>query len=70
MCLHEFIDQERLLKDSDYRDSWVKDEVRKSGEYFLEQIYGEPKPNNLSVEDSFDIMFGRYQHTLEELSDK
>lgn len=30
----------------------------------------EPKPNNLSVEDSFDIMFGRYQHALEELSEK
>lgn len=42
MCLREFIDEQRLLKDSDYRNSWVKDEVRKSGEYFLEQIYGEP----------------------------
>lgn len=31
---------------------------------------GEPKPNNLSVEDSFDIMFGRYQHALKELSEK
>lgn len=29
-----------------------------------------PNPNNLSVEDTFDIMFGRYQHALEELSDK
>lgn len=29
-----------------------------------------PRPNNLSVEDTFDIMFGRYQHALEELSEK
>lgn len=70
MCLSVFVDKQRLLKDSDYRNSWVKDEVRKSGEYFLEQIYGEPKPNNLSVEDTFDIMFGRYQHALKELSEK
>lgn len=70
MCLREFIDEKRLLKDSDYRGSWVKDEVRKSGEYFLDQICGEPKSNNLSVEDSFDIMFGRYQHALKELSEK
>lgn len=33
-------------------------------------LRGEPKSNNLSVEDSFDIMFGRYQHALEELSEK
>lgn len=33
-------------------------------------LRGEPKPNNLSVEDAFDIMFGRYQHALEELSEK
>ena len=33
-------------------------------------LRGQPKPNNLSVEDAFDIMFGRYQHALEELSEK
>lgn len=39
----------------------------KSGKMCLR---GEPKPNNLSVEDAFDIMFGRYQYALEELSEK
>ena len=39
----------------------------KSGKMCLR---GEPKPNNLSVEDTFDIIFGRYQHALEELSEK
>lgn len=33
-------------------------------------LRAEPKPNNFSVEDVFDIMFGRYQHALKELSEK
>lgn len=29
-----------------------------------------PKPNDLTVEEAFDIMFGRYQYALKELSEK
>lgn len=39
MCLSVFVDEQRLLKDSEYRDRWVKDEIKKSGEYFTEEIY-------------------------------
>lgn len=39
MCLSVFVDEQRLLEDSEYRDNWVKDEVKKSGEYFLKEIY-------------------------------
>lgn len=39
LCLSVFVDEQRLLKDSEYRDRGVKDEIKKSGEYFLEEIY-------------------------------
>ena len=29
-----------------------------------------PKPNNLTLEQAFDIMFERYKDALEELSEK
>lgn len=31
---------------------------------------GEPKPNNLTLEQAFEIMFEKYKDALEELSGK
>lgn len=30
----------------------------------------EPKPNNITLEEAFEIMFGKYKDALEELSEK
>lgn len=34
-----YTDEQRLLTDPDYSKQWVEDEVRKSGEWFIEEIY-------------------------------
>lgn len=45
MCLKEdniqsvYTDEQRLLTDPEYSKQWVEDEVRKSSEWFLEEIY-------------------------------
>lgn len=45
MCLKEdntqsnCTDEQRLLSDPEYSKQWVGDEVKKSGEWFLEEIY-------------------------------
>lgn len=45
MCLKEdsvqsvYTDEQRLLSDAEYSKQWAEDEVRKSGERFLEEIY-------------------------------
>lgn len=45
MCLKEYntqslhTDEQRLLEDHEYSKQWVEEEVRKSAEYFLGEIY-------------------------------
>lgn len=45
MCLKEdniqsvCTDEQRLLTDPEYSKQWVEEEVRKSGKWFLEEIY-------------------------------
>lgn len=45
MCLKEdntqsiYTDEKRLIADPEYSKQWVEGEVRKSGEWFLEEIY-------------------------------
>ncbi len=45
MCLKEdniqsiHTDEQRLLIDPEYSKQWVEEEVRKSGQWFLEEIY-------------------------------
>lgn len=37
-----YTDEQRLLSDPEYSKQWVEDEVRKSSEWFLEEIKSEP----------------------------
>lgn len=34
-----YTDEQRLLADPEYSKQWVEEEVRKSGQWFLEEIY-------------------------------
>lgn len=35
----EFTDEQRLLKDPEYSKQWVDEEVKKSRDWFMEEIY-------------------------------
>ena len=45
MCVKEmkaqsvYIDEQRLLKDPEYSKQWVEEEVKRSGGWFMEEIY-------------------------------